>query len=847
MQSDQTVSLRPGGGRGRLFPPRLESRFGSGGGGGGGGVGGGGGGSGAAPGASSTTGNSSFDPSSGSFLRGGDHGGKGADFRSQKSRIRYSREELFLLKELSTDVSEEIVHAGSTIESELLSEEQDWVRQNANVQAQATAVRYMDQDNRDWRGRMPLSSSVPEERGRELKDAGGKRFDSDWREREQDHDPLGLTVPSRQQDPRQQEGLYNRQHDSSFPLGDSRPAPPIVKAANPWSARQGATSEKEKVLRIVKGILNKLTPEKFEVLLDQLLNAGIDSDDKLKGVILLIFDKAVLEPTFCPMYAEMCVRLSKKLPEFPSDEQDGKPVTFRRILLNICQEQFEGADAMRAEIRQMIKPEQELEKQDKERLLKLRTLGNIRFIGELFKQKMIPEKIVHYCIQELLGTDVKNPPAEENIEALCQLLTTVGKQLEESTKSRMAVDSYFSRLKELSANPRLPSRIRFRVRDTIDLRLNKWVPRREEVKAKTINEIHAEAEQTLGLRPGATGLRNGRAGTGVMGIGMSNDFAFVRLGSGMMPGAPGLSVGTRIASGPPLMPGYPSTEADGWETFSVGRKSKRDGAVPPNSIPGRMPGMPVSKSSSASTKLLPQGSGGLFTGKSSALLGDSAPRSAPLSRPSYGLPDNAIQEQFGSSMRITSGIDRERTGPLLPLSQPPPPEKIPAVAELSKKSESLLKEYLSIADLNEAMLCVQELQSPEFHPEFVHLAISMGLELQDRQNELISKLLEFLHSKKVISERDIGTGALLVGEQLDDLAIDIPMAPKHFGELIGRLLVVGVFESRRLSEIIGKSEVLLRRTVYDAALKVIKASPNSDRILGQKSELLEFEKLTEGF
>ncbi|KAJ8767997.1 hypothetical protein K2173_020937 [Erythroxylum novogranatense] len=83
------------------------------------------------------------------------------------------------------------------------------------------------------------------------------------------------------------------------------PTPSLVKAEVPWSARR-----RNRVLKTVKEILNNLTPEKFDLLKGQLIDSGITSADILKDVVSLIFDKAVMEPTFCPMYAQLCAELN---------------------------------------------------------------------------------------------------------------------------------------------------------------------------------------------------------------------------------------------------------------------------------------------------------------------------------------------------------------------------------------------------------------------------------------------------------------------------------------------------------------------------------------------------------
>lgn len=104
---------------------------------------------------------------------------------------------------------------------------------------------------------------------------------------------------------------------------------------------------------------------------------------------------------------------------------------------------------------------------------KKRTLGNIKFIGELYKERMLPEKIMHECIGSLLRSAEENSnnsnasPAsqEEDIESLCKLITTIGKDLDHpKAKLRTRMDEYFQILERMTKNNSLPSRIRFMIK-----------------------------------------------------------------------------------------------------------------------------------------------------------------------------------------------------------------------------------------------------------------------------------------------------------------------------------------------------------------------------------------------
>ena len=75
------------------------------------------------------------------------------------------------------------------------------------------------------------------------------------------------------------------------------------ETADEDDSEQGKTQELFKRLR---SILNKLTPQKFQELMKQVTDLAIDTEERLKGAIDLIFEKAISEPNFSVAYANMC-------------------------------------------------------------------------------------------------------------------------------------------------------------------------------------------------------------------------------------------------------------------------------------------------------------------------------------------------------------------------------------------------------------------------------------------------------------------------------------------------------------------------------------------------------------
>lgn len=251
-------------------------------------------------------------------------------------------------------------------------------------------------------------------------------------------------------------------------------------SAKSFDCRDSDQVETYELYEHLCSILNTMTLQNFQEMMRWVTRLTIDTEEKLKGVIDIIFAKAISQPSISVMYAKVCHRLMSL--SVPASDTPDVPVTFHRLLIDRCQKEFE--DQPQDENFEKVQKESKASDTARRHIL-----GNMKFIGELFKLKMLTEAIMHNCVMTLLRKQ-----DEEPLECLCKLLTIIGKDLDHE-KAKPCMDQYFTQIDKIIKERRTSSRIRFMLLDILDLRRNSWVPRRGLPCPKTIEQIYKETEK----------------------------------------------------------------------------------------------------------------------------------------------------------------------------------------------------------------------------------------------------------------------------------------------------------------------------------------------------------------
>lgn len=612
----------------------------------------------------------------------------------------------------------------------------------------------------------------------------------------------------------------------------------LRKAENAWKPSQKRDSladdpesiKTQELFRKVRSILNKLTPQMFNQLMKQVSGLTVDTEERLKGVIDLVFEKAIDEPSFSVAYANMCRCLVTL--KVPMAEKPGNTVNFRKLLLNRCQKEFEKDKAdddvfekKQKELEAASAPEErtrlhdELEEaKDKARR---RSIGNIKFIGELFKLKMLTEAIMHDCVVKLL----KNHD-EESLECLCRLLTTIGKDLDfEKAKPRM--DQYFNQMEKIVKERKTSSRIRFMLQDVIDLRLCNWVSRRADQGPKTIEQIHKEAKieeqeeqrkvQQLMTkekrRPGVQRVDEGGWNTvqGAKNSRVLDPSKFLKITK------PTIDEKIQLV---------PKAQLGSWGKGSSGgaKASETDALRSSASSLNRFsPLQPPAPSGSPSATPLEFDSRRALTSRGSMGREKSdKPTPAGAARPntflrgsSKDLLDNQSQEEQRREMletvkQLTGGVDAERASSEADRSKTrelvkpdmcavSPPDK-PALSEeeVERKSKSIIDEFLHINDFKEATQCIEELSAQGPLHVFVKVGVEFTLERSQITRDHMGHLLYQLVQSAKLSKQDFFKGFSETLELADDMAIDIPHIWLYLAELVTPMLKEGGISMREL-------------------------------------------------
>jgi len=606
---------------------------------------------------------------------------------------------------------------------------------------------------------------------------------------------------------------------------------PAAKAPQTPDENEGDTQE---VLRKMKGILNKLTPEKFEKLVGSVKAMPINTTERLSLVIDLIFEKAVDEQSFSTTYAQMCQVLSLMSVKAGENDTNKSEVKFRNLIINKCQKEFEKDNFDENEKTTRLKEIEAETDSDKKMVLKAkfdydetrlrkRSVGNIRFIGELYKLRMLTSPIM----MRIIGTLLEKGD-EESLECLCKLLTTIGKILEtqcnSQAKALAELDRHFKRMDSYVKEKKTNSRVRFLMMDVIDLRRNGWTPRREDNNPKTKAQVHEDAKKEefdhqmmLATTPnkrddrdrdrGDRGDRRKQRGPpsdpdGWNTVATSKgraSFDSSRLKNMNTFSRPNADPKAgEVTLGPQGRSGFGS-----WGMGSSGGKSKdKEGAKEQEQQQQQQPGnrfnvLMDSMGPGGASQDNRRSAGGHMSGGPRLAPGGGGPRQGGFGSKSMPPPSNNDKESaLAAVKKFAGGADRSKS-----TSRPESRESSITrendglkgardldIVKAEKYTKTIVEEFTVNVDPQEAKLCVKEKFSSNTIKLFVQSALEWVLDRDSAKRKLVGQLFHDLLLDKLLQVEQFIEGSKETLMMTEDFAIDIPQVCNYFGEIFAPCL-----------------------------------------------------------
>jgi len=295
----------------------------------------------------------------------------------------------------------------------------------------------------------------------------------------------------------------------------------LKPGANAYKIQKAQTREAE-IKREVQALLNKICPENKDRIIDRIADIRIEEVEEMEVLIKIIFVKVTDDPHYCETYVDMIAALNKKYPEFPPEEEGASPITFRRMLVNMCQDKFEEMltkleeDSEEAvELAKTMEPDELAEITLKR---KRNAMATMKFIGNLFVRQLLAAAVIRRVIGDLLD----NEPPEMQVEYALELVAAVGRQFESTEKDKAQISIILDRLNNLkgmknstTGKPLLSKRVQFAIEDMLVLRTNGWV-KKGQIKAVKLDAVAAEQtrEEYAAAQASRQGARGGGYGHG---------------------------------------------------------------------------------------------------------------------------------------------------------------------------------------------------------------------------------------------------------------------------------------------------------------------------------------------